>query len=269
MTTCPKCGEENQKKAFYCRNCGEKLYDTMYVKQKEKWGIVHIGMVLIAVIILITSFGLIMGGTTFRSIQELMTDEEGFIMSKPLKTHVSSYAIVVEDMDFDIDPMAWRWFKRGGGFLEFKITTESNDPKKEIFVGIARHQDIHNYLDPIRYHTVQDLDFGLENFDVGTPTTSYILHPGVAPTVPPTVHSFWIVHGSDTGSQTLTWEPETGTYYLVMMNADGSEGIDSEIKIGVRVPFFGSIGDILLGVGVVFGAIGVLMLFFTIKRNKP
>lgn len=241
----------------------------MYVKQKEKWGVVHIGVVLIAVIILITSFGLIMGGTSLRSIQELMTDEEGFITSKTQKMLVSSYAIVVEDMDFDIDPVAWRWFERSGGFIEFKITTESNDQEKEVFVGVARRQDIQNYLDPVRYHTIQDLDFGLENFDDGMLTTSYKLHPGVAPMVPPTVHSFWIVHGSDASSQTLTWEPEAGVYYLVMMNADGSEGIDADMKIGVRVPFFGSIGDILLGVGVVFGAIGVLMLYFTIKRNQP
>ena len=56
---------------------------------------------------------------------------------------------------------------------------------------------------------------------------------------------------------------------MVLMNADGSEGIAASIKIGVQVPFFGGIGDILIGVGAVVGAIGLLMLYFTIKRNPP
>ena len=149
MPICSDCGEENRKKALYCRKCGNKLTDGFYIKQKEKWGILHIGVLLISVIVLITSFGLIMGGTSLRSIQELMTDEEGFIMSKSQNMHVSSYAIVVEDMDFDIDPVAWRWFERTGGFLRFKITTESNKPDQAIFVGVARYQDVYDYLEPV------------------------------------------------------------------------------------------------------------------------
>jgi hypothetical protein len=53
------------------------------------------------------------------------------------------------------------------------------------------------------------------------------------------------------------------------MNADGSPDVSADIKLGVQVPFFGSIGDILLSIGVVVGVIGVLMLYFTIKRNQP
>ena len=35
--------------------------------------------------------------------------------------------------------------------------------------------------------------------------------------------------------------------HFVIMNDDGSKGIDVDVKSGVEVPFFGSIGDILLG----------------------
>jgi hypothetical protein len=267
MVTCPSCGEENRKEAIYCRKCGERLQTSMYVKRKEPWGIVHIGVLLISVILLITAFGLIMGGTSLRGIQEIMTDEDGFIMSNTKRVQVPSYGIVVEDMDFDIDPLAWRWFETRGGFLRFKVTTEGNDPGKEIFIGVARVQDAYNYIEPIEYHEIVDMDLGWEEFDTGTTQPQFTLHQGDAPSAPPTVHSFWIVQGSDSGTQTLTWEPEAGNYYLVMMNADGSAGVDADVRIGVEIPFFGGIGNILLTAGIVVGAFGVLMLYFTIRRN--
>ena len=269
MVTCPNCGEENRKKAQFCRKCGEKLQTSMYIKRKEPWGIVHIGVLLFSVVLLIAAFGLIMGGTSLRGIQEIMTDEEGFIMSKTKRLDVSSYGIVVEDMDFDIDPIAWRWFETSGGFLRFKIITESNNPGKEIFVGVARVQDAYNYIEPIEYHEIVDMDLGWDRTDFGASHTQYILHDGAAPAAPPTIHSFWVVHGSASGSQTLTWEPEAGNYYLVMMNADGSAGVDADVRIGVQIPFFGGLGNILLTTGIVVGVFGVLMLYFTIRRNQP
>jgi len=60
-----------------------------------------------------------------------------------------------------------------------------------------------------------------------------------------------------------------GTYNIVIMNADGSEGIDAEIQVGASVPFFGSIANILISVGLFVGAIGGLMIYFTLKRPQP
>ena len=53
------------------------------------------------------------------------------------------------------------------------------------------------------------------------------------------------------------------------MNADGSAGVDAEVKIGVKVPFFGGLGNILMVAGFFVGGIGILLLYFTIKRNQP
>jgi hypothetical protein len=268
MVICSNCGEENRKKAMYCKKCGERLQVIMYVKRKEPWGIVHIGVLLLSVLLLITSFGLIMGGTSLKSIQDIMTDDEGFIMSNTRQLQVSSYAIVVEDMDFDIDPIALRWFETRGGFLRFKIVTTSNNPEKEVFVGIARYEDAYGYINSIEYHEIANFDLGWKNFGSGTSQIKYVLHPGETPASPPTIHSYWIIHGTQTGSQSLRWEPEAGRYYLVMMNADGSSGIDADVKIGVEIPFFAGIGNILLAAGVLIGFIGALILYFTIRSSK-
>jgi hypothetical protein len=39
--------------------------------------------------------------------------------------------------------------------------------------------------------------------------------------------------------------------------------------VGARVPVFGSLGNILSTAGVFVGAIGVLMIYFTLKRSQP
>ena len=267
MVKCPNCGEENRKKAMYCRKCGEKLQTSVYVKRKEPWGIVHIGVILLSVLLLITSFGLIMGGTGMRSFKDVMTDEDGYLKSKTQTIQVPSYGIVADEIDIELDQDAMRFFQRQGGFVSFKVTTESLDPTKEVFIGVARYADAYSYIDPMEYHEIADINMGWERGD--EQETVYILHPGDAPATPPTEQDFWVVQASSAAEQTISWDPEEGNYYVVLMNADGSEGITANIRLGVQVPFFGGLGDILIGAGVVVGAIGLLMLYFTIKRNQP
>lgn len=267
MTECPKCGTQNREEAVYCRSCGATIQDTVYVKPRESLGIVHIGIILIAVVMLIASFGMIMGGASLRTIQELVVDEDGFITSDPAEIDVSGYAIVLEDMDFDMDPIAWRWFQNRGGLLTLKVVTESNNPSKEIFIGIAQENDVATYLEDVEYQRVIDANFELDNYDLTLSDNDFILHPGGAPTAPPTVHSYWVAHASSVDLQELQWEPQAGNYYAIIMNADGSEGIQADVQIGAKVPFFGSISNILLGVGLFFGAIGVLMIYFTLRRS--
>jgi hypothetical protein len=269
MPECPKCGTENREEAVYCRSCGAKLQDKRYVKPRESLGVIHIGVILIAVVLLITSFGLIMGGTSLRTVQSLFVDEDGFLITDPAEIDVSGYAIVLEDMEFDIDPVAWRWFQRRGGLLTFKIVTESNNPSNEIFIGVAQEQDVKSYLADMEYQRIVDTDFDIENYDFTLRDSDFVLHRGGAPSAPPTIQSYWVAHGADSELQEITWEPEAGNYYVVIMNADGSEGIQADIQVGARVPVFGSLGNILSTAGVFVGAIGVLMIYFTLKRSQP
>jgi hypothetical protein len=50
------------------------------------------------------------------------------------------------------------------------------------------------------------------------------------------------------------WEPETGTYSVILMNEDGSRSVDADVAVGAKVPWlFG------LGVGLVVGGVTALL----------
>lgn len=57
------------------------------------------------------------------------------------------------------------------------------------------------------------------------------------------------------GAQDLNWEPLSGSYWVVVMNADSSAGVDVDVKLGARVPILRNIGNML-----VFGGIVVLIM---------
>jgi hypothetical protein len=54
-----------------------------------------------------------------------------------------------------------------------------------------------------------------------------------------------------------------------MMNADGSRGIDADVRLGIEIPFFGGLGNILMISGIIVGGFGVILLYLTIRRNQP
>ncbi|MCW4013569.1 MAG: DUF4389 domain-containing protein, partial [Candidatus Bathyarchaeota archaeon] len=62
--------------------------------------------------------------------------------------------------------------------------------------------------------------------------------------------------------QTLEWSPETGNFWLVIMNADGSANVDVEVGMGAKVPIVSSIGKGLFVSGLVLLAAGVAIVYF-------
>ena len=71
-------------------------------------------------------------------------------------------------------------------------------------------------------------------------------------------------HGS--GKQTLNWEIEDGDWSVVVMNADGSTGVDADISTGASVPFLDELGWTAIGTGSFVLIVGVTLLVLGIRR---
>ena len=267
MPYCPKCGKEYEDGARYCPSCGADLFgpvEPRYRRRRDPAASVAAGLgrgvaAFIAFILLMTGFGLAVGGFAVLSVHSNFADSDGFIMSHPTDLTVDSYAIVQKAVNINIDTDFPVWIPNLGDFVQLKIVASSNNPSEEVFIGIAGVSDASGYLSGANYHEVDDFSWDYNPWRETPPRIVYHERSGGAPAGVPVVHSFWSAHVSGSGTQTLTWEPELGNYWIVGMNADGSMGVDIEVKMGVRLPILRSIGGILLAVGLVLVLIALAL----------
>ena len=73
---------------------------------------------------------------------------------------------------------------------------------------------------------------------------------------------------SGSGEQTLEWEPEDGDWQLVLMNADASRGVSSELAIGAELDSVLWIGIGLLVAGALLAALAALAISAGIRRRR-
>jgi hypothetical protein len=87
---------------------------------------------------------------------------------------------------------------------------------------------------------------------------------------PPGEQRIWAASVQGAGTQTLEWDVEDGDWSLVVMNADGSRGVDAEVEAGAKVPFLNEIGWTAIGSGAVLmlAAAGLLALGIRTPRNR-
>ena len=138
-----------------------------------------------------------------------------------------------------------------GDLVRVRLRATSGDSARPIFIGIARTVDVEAYLDGVAHDVIRDVQ--LRPFDV-----QYRAVAGTREPTLPADQSFWILSTTGTDTQNIVWEPGDGTWTIVVMNADASRGVVTDIDIGVElrhlwpiVAMVGGFGIVLLGAGVV------------------
>lgn len=128
---------------------------------------------------------------------------------------------------------------------------------KPLFVGIAPKATVDAYLARVEHTEATKLD--LDPFKV-----TYVDHAGTVNPGPPARELFWAAGVSGTSSP-LTWKLRSGSWSIVVMNADGSPGVAASVGVGVKVPALLWAGVGLLLVGGALLAAGGLMF---VKRSR-
>ena len=181
MPYCPKCGKEHDEGVSDCPSCGANLLgpvEPTYRRRRDPGMMVAAGLgrgvaAFIAFILLMTGFGLAVGGFAVLSVHSNFADSEGFIMSHPTDLTVNSYAIVQKAVNINIDTYLPIWIPNLGDFVQLKIVTTSNDPSKEVFIGIAGVSDASGYLSGANYHEVDDFSWDYNPWRETTPRIVY------------------------------------------------------------------------------------------------
>jgi hypothetical protein len=119
------------------------------------------------------------------------------------------------------------------------------------------------YLAGVEHDVADDIDF--DPLDLETTTV-----PGTRTPGPPGDQPFWVQQVSGSGEQELDWDIETGSYRFVLMNADGSAGVDTQAKFALKIPYTTGIIIGLLVTGGLGILVGVAMVALAIRSGpKP
>jgi len=197
---------------------------------------------------------LAIGGLAF--VGESQKDSDGYLSTDTHQFEAGTRALATENLDVDLD--AGNWVLDTTDLGKVRLQVESRD-HKPMFVGIARTSDVEDYLQGVSHSTLTDVSTSPFEAD-------YDNHAGDRRPVAPADSQIWVASEHGSGKQTLNWEIEDGNYSVVVMNADGSAGVDADISTGADIPFLDDIGWSAVGSGSFVLLIGIALLIFGIRR---
>jgi hypothetical protein len=209
---------------------------------------------VVGVLLALTSAGLLSAGATALWADRAQRDAAGYLSTDARGFATATYALATDPIDLRVKGPGWLYAPATLGTARVRVT--SADPATPLFVGIARTQDAARYLAGINHDTITNLAGVL----------GYRAHPGGAPELAPTQQGFWTVRSSGTGTRTLVWPVEEGSWTVMVMNADGSRGVDVRADVGAKVPALEWIAAGLLAGGLVLLGGAVALQVFAVRR---
>ena len=141
---------------------------------------------------------------------------------------------------------------------ENTLTLEVEGSGSQLFVGVADAADVAAYLEGVPV---------AEGLELSYPGSSLIVREtgGRVEPTPPAEETFWTE--SVVGDGTITWELDEGSWSLVVMNADGTAGVEAIGTATVRIPLLGTAVAVILLIGVPLAIVGVVLIVSAL-RNK-
>ena len=179
-------------------------------------------------------------------------DDAGFFTSGTHEFSTSSYALASESLDVGPDIPGWL----EDGFATVRVEATSAKP---LFLGIGPVVDVERYLADVEHAQIT-------NFEIDPFSVRYRALDGTAEPAPPASQNFWRAQATGSGSQTISWPVEEGTWSVVAMNADGSRNVSVDARLGTHVDHLGWIVIGVLGAGVLVLALGARLIYSGTRR---
>ena len=214
-------------------------------------------LLIFGIFVVVVAIGLIATGGAVLWANGVLADGEGYLTTRTIRIDKGSYAVVSEPTDIEVGSWwVWDW----GDLATFKIEGSNDDSSKNIFMGLADESDSNSYLIDVNYDEVIHMDINPDRLDFRN-------RPGNSEPAIPTTQDFWLESVNGPGTQTLAWDMQAGTWSLVLMNEDGSAGVDLSVVLGVKIPWlFGTGLGLLIG-GIVTLPLGTLMIILAVRRS--
>ena len=200
----------------------------------------RIALLTLAIASLLGGATALAGGGALIAVDNSWRDG-GYLTSDTAHLTTGGHAIASEGVELGGHDEDWVL-----GRARVRVTTDGSTP---VFVGVARAADAEAYLANVEHSTVTDID---------DPAATYDQHAGGAPAVNPADSDIWVDQSTGTGTQSIDWslDDQPGRWTVVVMNADGTAGVDADADVGATVPVLGEATTGLIVVGALFVLVG-------------
>lgn len=223
------------------------------------WTAGRVVLVVIASILSLAGLALLAAGSALTWAATTQRDDAGFFHTDSKRFSSASYAITSDDVDFGTDVRPGRGDFEPGDLVRVRLRASSGDSARPVFIGIARTADVEGYLAGVAHDVVRDVD--LRPFEA-----HYRAVDGAREPTSPQNQSFWVLSSAGTNTRTVVWEPDDGTWTIVVMNADASRGVVADIDIGVELRHLWLIVAAVSGLGVLLLAAGIVAIIVVSHR---
>ena len=197
-------------------------------------------------------------GGVLVGIHATQRDADGYYTSSTERFETPTYALTSEDIQLGADPEGRDWGPlRDIGTARIEAQSTSG---ADVFIGIARHDDVERYLAASDHDELADVSF--DPFEA-----TYRRRAGEIPPAAPAGQGFWAASATGAGLQTLTWDIEAGNWDVVVMNADASRGVTVDAAAGIKTGLLLPIGIGLLACGLATGGAAAVLVVVALKKE--
>ena len=141
--------------------------------------------------------------------------------------------------------------------IRIRATSESG---RDLFLGVGPAADVDDYLAGVQHDVITDIELRPFRYDLRR-----VAGGGVPE--PPAMQSFWTTSVTGPGEQTLEFAATGGSFQVVVMNADASQGVSVRGSLAVRIPILRSVAVGMLVVGGLVLLVGVALLVWGIRTR--
>ncbi|HEX5614254.1 MAG TPA: hypothetical protein VFZ83_03780 [Acidimicrobiia bacterium] len=200
----------------------------------------------------LTAIGLVVGGIALLAL----FGRDGWFDSSRKEVATDTYALISDPVEIEDE------LPTGSSFdIRIRLRADAIGGSGDVFVGVAESADVDRYLAGVPHEVVTDVQWGERELQTDRVD-------GTSEPDPPGAESFWVASTSGSDRRTLDWELEQGSYRFVVMNADGSAGIDVRMRLGARVPFAYPLAIGFLIAAAVLALVAILLIVFGV-RSRP
>ncbi|MER6663907.1 DUF4389 domain-containing protein [Amycolatopsis japonica] len=219
--------------------------------RKPGWTSGRIVSVVAGAVAGLASMGLLTGGAALLWLDQSGRDDNGYL-STSTSYRTETPALVSERVRFAGVAGESAPALNALGDVRLTVTESTGKP---VFIGIASSADVQRYLAGTTFATVTDLASG-----------SVLVRQGAGSAGIPESADIWTARSSGPGTRTVAWPDQAGDWTVVVMNADGSAGLDVRAEAAATVPALGWTAWSLLIIGAAGLAAAVALVAIPVSR---